>query len=201
MHGAHGLSSIPPFRSTAQITTSGHAARYARMTFTMPDFPAPVVPPIRACRRRNRTCTGWPSSDRPSSAGRVMEVLVIPGHGIAAACGSFSITRNVNRSARDASGTTRYPGQSRPTLNFAALDREATPQGALDVVGGEPDNQAAEGGEAPGGPGGGWVLCASRVSGWRRVIRRPGDHAAGRRGGRGSQPYLGARAQAQSPVT
>ena len=36
-------------------------------------------------------------------------------------------------------------------------DREATPQGALDVVGGEPDDQAAGGGEArrnPAGPAG-----------------------------------------------
>ncbi len=56
----------------------------------------------------------------------------------------------------------------------------------------------------PGGirwAGGAGCWGASRVSGWRRVIRRPGDHAAGAAGRQGSQPYLGARAQAQSPVT
>ena len=81
IHDAHGPSSIPPFRSTAQITTSRHAARYARMTLTMPDFPAPVVPPISACRRRKRTRTGWPSSDTPISAGRVMDSAGYSGPG------------------------------------------------------------------------------------------------------------------------
>ena len=39
------------------------------ITFTMPDFPDPVVPPIRTFRRRIRALTGRPSSNSPSSHG------------------------------------------------------------------------------------------------------------------------------------
>ena len=74
------------------------------MMFTMPDFPDPVVPPIRTLRRSIQTSTLRPSSNSPSSTGWTMEVLSMPGQGMSPACGSVSITRRITASARESSG-------------------------------------------------------------------------------------------------
>ena len=49
------------------------------ITFTMPDFPDPVVPPIRTFLRRIRALTGRPSS-RAELMAAVIEVSGWPGH-------------------------------------------------------------------------------------------------------------------------
>jgi len=77
------------------------------MMFTIPDFPEPVVPPIRMLRRSIQISALRPSSKSPSPAGWTIEVFSVPGQVISAACGSVSITRKMNASARESSGKTR----------------------------------------------------------------------------------------------
>jgi hypothetical protein len=69
-------------------------------TLRPPLLPDPVDPPTSTCRRRNSTRHGIASSNGPSSAGSVIDVIDGPGHGIASACGSLSRTRSSKRFAR-----------------------------------------------------------------------------------------------------
>ena len=90
------------------------------MTLRIPDFPDPMIPPISTFLRSSRTCTGRPSSDRPISIGFVTEVIHRPGHMAGSACGSFSMTRMMNRSARLSSANTRMLPGRRPRSDSSA---------------------------------------------------------------------------------
>ena len=69
MHDSHGFSSMPFFRSIAQMTTSRQATRLPMSTLSPPLLPDPVAPPNRPCRRMNRTRHGEASSNGPRSMG------------------------------------------------------------------------------------------------------------------------------------
>ena len=69
MHDCHGPSSMPFFRSIAQMTTSRQATRLPMSTFSPPLLPDPVVPPKMPCRRAKSTWHGAASSNGPRSTG------------------------------------------------------------------------------------------------------------------------------------
>ena len=69
MHDCHGPSSMPFFRSMAQMTTSRQATRLPMSTFSPPLLPDPVVPPKMPCSRAKRhparrSILEWPQIDR-----------------------------------------------------------------------------------------------------------------------------------------
>ena len=103
---------MPPFMSMPQGSASAHLANAAVNSFSTTDFPVPVVPAISTCPRRAFTRTGEPSSYSPVSMGLVIVVVSGSFQGIGWACGSFSMTRNIMRSARAGSDAARaVPGR------------------------------------------------------------------------------------------
>jgi hypothetical protein len=73
------------FHSAFQVDTPdfhvGAGGEDARMTFTIPDFPDPVLPPIKMLPRSIEISTFRPSSNSPSSTGWTIELLSAPGPG------------------------------------------------------------------------------------------------------------------------
>ena len=121
MHDSQGPSSMPFFRSIAQMTTSRQATRLPMSTFRPPLFPDPVVPPKMPCRRAKSTRHGEASSNGPRSTGWVIDVTDGPGHGMEPACGSISSTRISHRLARSSGvGYTRTAPRNVPSPDSIA---------------------------------------------------------------------------------